>query len=64
MFSASRIASGVAVKLVANGKLPADPTPIAEDAFRRGFELGLSVRSARRVCSTRRLEKEARDGPS
>jgi hypothetical protein len=65
MIRTSRIASGVANSLLESAKPTANPKPIIEDAFRRGFELGLSVRSVSRGCPTRRLlfEKEARHGP-
>ena len=65
MLQASRIASGLADDLLKIKSPATNPKLLIEDAFRRGFRLGLSIRAASRGCPTRALlyEKEARHGP-
>ncbi len=65
MIQASRIASGVADNLLKVASPTANPKSLIEDAFRRGFRLGLAIRAASRGGPTRALlyEKEARHGP-
>ncbi len=65
MIHASRIASGLAEDFLKVTSPTANPKALIEDAFRRGFRLGLSIRAAARGCPTRALlyEKEARHGP-
>ena len=65
MIQASRIASGLADDLLKIASPATNPKLLIEDAFRRGFRLGLSIRAASRGCPTRALlcQKEARDGP-
>ena len=60
----SRIASGLADDLLRIASPTTNPKLLIEDAFRRGFRLGLSIRAAARGCPTRALlhEKEARHG--
>ena len=65
MIQASRIASGLAQDFLKVSSPTANPKALIEDAFRRGFRLGLCIRAAARGCPTRALlyEKEARHGP-
>ncbi len=65
MLQASRIASGLAEDLVKIASPATNPKLLIEDAFRRGFWLGLAIRAASGGCPTRALlyEKEARHGP-
>jgi hypothetical protein len=65
MIHASRIASGIADHLLKIASPATNPKALIEEAFRRGFRLGLSIRAASRGCPTRALlyETEARHGP-
>ncbi len=65
MIQPSRIASGLAEDFLKVTSPATNPKLLIEDAFRRGFRLGLSIRAAFRGCPTPALlyEKEARDGP-
>jgi len=65
MIQASRIASGLADDVLKITSPATNPKLLIDDAFRRGFLLGLSIRAASRGCPTRALlcQKEARDGP-
>jgi hypothetical protein len=65
MIQASRIASGLADDVLKITRPATNPKLLIDDAFRRGFRLGLSIRAASRGCPTRALlcQKEARDGP-
>ncbi len=65
MIQPSRIASGLADDLLRIASPATNPKLLIEDAFRRGFRLGLSIRAACKGRPTRALlyEKEARHGP-
>ena len=44
MIEPNRIAAGVARNLLWRARPNTDPKPLIEEAFRRGFRLGLSMR--------------------
>jgi hypothetical protein len=66
MSAADRIASGVAKHLSEFRPSTASTRDLIEEAFRRGYELGLSVRlaTASPPCLLPEPTQEARHGPS
>ena len=66
MSAADRIASGVAKQLFEFRPPTASMRDLIEEAFRRGYELGRSVRlpAARPTSLQARQRQEARHGPS
>jgi hypothetical protein len=66
MSAADRIASGVAKHLFDFRPHTASTPDLTEEAFRRGYELGRSVRplAARQTSLEARRRQEARHGPS
>ena len=65
MLQASRIAPSLADHLLETTGPTANPMPLIEGAFRREFQVGLSIRTASRGFPTGALlyRKEARHGP-
>ncbi len=64
MIHTSRIASGIADRLLKIGSPATNPKALIEEAFRRGFRLGLSIRAATKDCPARALlYEETRRGP-
>jgi len=64
MIHASRIASGIADHPLKIASPATNPKALIEEAFRRGFRLGLSIRAATKDCPARALlYEEARRGP-
>ena len=65
MIDPKRIAAGVAKSLLRSADRNSNPRPLVEDAFRRGFRLGLSIRTPPNVGRERSFlsGKEPRHGP-
>jgi len=65
MIEPKRIAAGVAKSLLRSADRSSNPRPLIEDAFRRDFRLGLSIRTPPNVGRERSFlsEKEPRHGP-
>jgi hypothetical protein len=66
MIAATRLAEGVANNLLTFTHPDASPHALIQDAFRRGFELGRSLRSPSALPSPpdNPRQKEERHGPS